>query len=195
MTDLEPQKTRITHSLVHGQGRNPRFCGVCNLFLFVFFLNWIPFFFYLFHFRSHSVYLCFSLQESGFSLCRDACSDCLQRLITSRSFHQGVPFSCPTSNTYQVQLATEPIGSLFGKLEDGLFYSRPSIAKHFLLCLDQWFGLEWHSKSLLLFLACTEGGLIEIGILNNAVTLRYKFLVIVQQRAWGTPRGRVQKPA
>lgn len=45
MTDLEPQKTRITHSLVHGQGRNPRFCGVCNLFLFVFFLNWIPFFF------------------------------------------------------------------------------------------------------------------------------------------------------
>lgn len=180
MTDLEPQKI-ITHSLVHQQGMDPRFCGFCHVFFFYFPKSDSGFFVL---FRSHSVCFCFSLQGSGFLLFRDTCSDFLQRFITSRCFRQDVPFFCSTSNTYHVELETKSIGSLFGKLEDDLFYSRSSKQSHFFfLSLGPvvWSGKAF--KNLLLFLACAEGDLIEIGIINSAVTLRHKFLIIVEQRA------------
>lgn len=73
----------------------------------------------------------------------------------------------------------------FWKAGGWLILLQAIISEAFHPLLDQWLGLEWLSKPVPLVLTCTESGLIKIGILNNAVTLPYKRLVIVQQRAQG----------
>lgn len=166
---------------------NPRFCGFCRLWCF--FLNWIQggfFFLSLFLFFSKlTEFIFLSLSRSLVSYCSETWEIGVSKGLSPHSFTLGAPLFFSTSNTYHVELETTFIDRLFGKLEGGLFYSRPSLARHFILSWTS--GRVWNgiSKSVPLVLTCTESGLIKVGILNNAVTLTYKRLVIVQQRAQG----------
>lgn len=125
----------------HYPGMNPSFCGFDDLFLF---FSKLDSTFVVVPFKTRPVYFCFSLWESRFLLFRDAGSGRLHRLVTS------IPVKglCLLFHIKHVlcgawnQLSRQP----FGKLEDGWFYSRASLARHFTLCLDQWSDLERHFK-------------------------------------------------
>lgn len=109
---------------------------------FCFFLSWIQF---LLLFLSKLV------QFISVSLSGSLVPCCSEMLVVGASTGLSPPFLSRVSVLFHIkhvlcgawnQLSRQP----FGKLEDGWFYSRASLARHFTLCLDQWSDLERHFK-------------------------------------------------
>lgn len=150
---------------------------------FCFFLGWIQFVVVLF--KVHSVYFCFSLSRSLVYYCSKTLVMGVSKDLSPPSISIRValsPFPHQTHTTWSLKPSL-----LAAVLESWrMAYFTLDHYQQGISSLAWSSGLIWNgiSKSLLLFLACMESGLTEIGALNNMVTLKYKILVI-QQRAGG----------
>lgn len=140
MTDLEPQK-RSTHSLVHQQGTDPRFCGFCNLFCF-------------FSPKSDSDLFSSDLIQFVFvSLSRSLVSYYLKTLVVIVSKGLSLPavstrmsLSSVLHQTHTTQSLKPNLLAAFLESWRTVYFTPGHQKKGIFSFADQWCGLEWHSK-------------------------------------------------
>lgn len=140
MTDLEPQKT-ISHSLVHQQGTDPRFCGFWKLFWVFFPKSNSDFFFsdlvqFVFVSLSRSLVAYYLktrvvIVSKGFS----------PPAVSIRMFLSSVPHQTHTTQSSKPNLLAAFLESW------RMVYFTPGHQKKGIFSFaDHWCGLEWHSK-------------------------------------------------